>query len=66
MLHAFTSNGAWLMHHEQQVGTLAAGKRADIVVLDGNLFKISADQIGDAHVVMTIFDGKVIYEMPSN
>jgi len=64
MLQAFTRNGAWLMHHEQQVGTLTAGKRADVVVLDRNLFKIPADQIGDAHVVMTVFDGKVIYEQP--
>ncbi len=66
MLLAFTREGAWLMHHEQQVGTLTVGKRADLVVLDRNLFKIPADQIGDVRVVMTLLDGKVIYEQPTN
>ena len=62
MLLAFTREGAWLMHHEDQVGTLTVGKRADLVVLDRNLFKIPAYQISDAHVVMTFLDGKIIYE----
>lgn len=62
MLQAFTREGAWLMHHEQQVGTLTVGKRADLVVLDRNLFKIPPDQIGDTRVVMTLLDGRIVYE----
>ncbi len=62
MLLAFTREGAWLMHHENQVGTLTVGKRADIAVLDRNLFKIPAYRISDARVLMTFFDGKIIYE----
>lgn len=62
MLAAFTREAAWLMHHDQLVGTLAAGKRADLVVLDRNLFKIPAAEISDARVVMTFLDGKAVYE----
>ena len=64
MLAAFTREGAWLMHHEELVGTLTVGKRADLVVLDRNLFKIPPDQISGARVVMTLLDGKVVYEKP--
>lgn len=66
MLLAFTRENAWLMHHEKQVGTLTVGKRADLAVLDRNLFKIPAEQIGDARVVMTFLDGKMIYVQPSH
>ncbi|MBI1732831.1 MAG: amidohydrolase [Gammaproteobacteria bacterium] len=66
MLLAFTREGAWLMHQEDQVGTISAGKRADLVVLDRNLFKIPPEQISEARVVMTILDGKLIYEQPEN
>jgi hypothetical protein len=61
MLAAFTRDGAWLMHHEDEVGTLAPGKRADLVVLDRNLFAIAPEDIGDVRVVMTFFDGRVVY-----
>lgn len=42
-----------------------AGKRGihpDLVVLDRNLFDIPASEISEASVVMTIFDGRTVYE----
>jgi len=42
-----------------------AGKRGihpDLVVLDRNLFDIPASEIGEAAVVMTVFDGRTVYE----
>lgn len=62
MLAAFTREAAWLMHHDQLVGTVAVGKRADLVVLDRNLFRIPAAEISDARVVMTFLDGQAVYE----
>jgi predicted amidohydrolase YtcJ len=38
------------------------GKLADIAVLSDDIFKIKPEEIEKAKVVMTIFDGKVIYE----
>jgi predicted amidohydrolase YtcJ len=38
------------------------GKRADLVVLDRNLFDIPASGISDTRIVMTIFDGRTVYE----
>ena len=36
-------------------------ERADLVVLDRNLFAIDSYEISDAYVTMTIFDGRTVY-----
>ena len=61
MIDAYTINGAWLMHQEDRVGSIEVGKRADIVVLDRNLFAILADQISEARVLFTLLDGVAVY-----
>ena len=64
MLAAYTRNGAWLSHEEDLRGTVAAGKLADLVVLDRDLFEIPASEIHAAKVLLTIFDGRVVYRDP--
>ena len=63
-IDVFTINPAWLMHHEDKVGSIEVGKRADIAVLDKNLFEIPATSINEASVLVTIFDGRVVYRKP--
>lgn len=60
-LKAYTLGAAKVYHREKDLGTLEAGKLADITVVDRNLFAISPDELGDAATQMTIFDGKIIY-----
>jgi predicted amidohydrolase YtcJ len=62
MIAAYTIEGAWLAGREKENGSIETGKRADLVVLDRNVFEVPAEQIGDAEVVLTILDGEVIYE----
>ena len=47
---------------EDKVGTLETGKYADITVADRNLFAIPDDDIKDCRSVLTICNGKVVYE----
>ena len=47
-------------------GSIEVGKRADLVILDRNLFEIPASEISDATVVETIFDGRTVYKRTSN
>ena len=60
-IDAYTIDAAWSMHQEDKVGSIEVGKRADIVVLDTNLFEIPATQINEATVRYTIFDGEIVY-----
>ncbi len=62
MIEAYTINGAYTMKLEDKQGSIEVGKRADLVVLNRNLFDISAYEISDAHVTMTIFDGRTLYQ----
>lgn len=61
MIDAYTINAAWLMHHEDSVGSIEPGKRADIAVLDRNLFEIPPTELSEVQVLMTLLDGEIIY-----
>ncbi len=60
-LRAYTQNGAYASFEEDAKGTLQKGKLADLVVLSQDLFKIAPMEIYRTKVVMTVFDGKIIY-----
>ncbi len=61
-IKAYTINGAYVMRQEDKVGSLKIGKLADFVVLDKNIFTISSNQIKTTKVIMTVFNGKMIYK----
>lgn len=60
-LRCYTSNNAYAMFREKEIGRIAPGMLADIVVLSNDLFTIAPEKIDQVKVEMTIFDGKVIY-----
>ena len=57
----FTINSAYVSHREKLAGSLEVGKKADIVVLDKNIFECEAPNIHEAQVTMTIVDGKILH-----
>ena len=61
-LRAYTSAGAYASFEEGIKGSLQPGKLADVIVLSQDLFKVDPMQIHAARVVLTVFDGKVIYK----
>jgi len=60
-IEMYTVNAAWLMHQEERTGSIEPGKRADIVILDRNLFEIPSTEISQTKVRMTILDGQIVY-----
>lgn len=62
MIDAYTINGAYTMKLDDKQGSIEVGKRADLVVLNRNLFEIDPYEISDAYVTMTIFDGRTVYQ----
>ena len=61
-VRAFTMGSAYASGDEKVKGSIEVGKLADLVVLSADIFKIDPVEIEKAKVVMTIFDGKVIYQ----
>ncbi|MEM8501136.1 MAG: amidohydrolase family protein [Pseudomonadota bacterium] len=66
MLRAYTSVAAWSMHQDDISGSIEVGKRADLVVLDQNLFEIDPALISEAQVLMTLIDGETVFEQALN
>ena len=62
MLRFYTYGSAYGVLRENELGSLAAGNFADIVVIDKDLFKIPEKDLIDRKVIMTIMDGNIIYE----
>lgn len=61
-LIAHTRNNAPFMFQEANLGSLAMGKYADLLVLDRDYLKVPADQIKDIKPLLTMVGGKVVYE----
>jgi predicted amidohydrolase YtcJ len=58
---AFTINAAFTNRNERDAGSLEVGKRADLVVLDRNLFDIPPTELSDTKVLVTLFEGKTVH-----
>jgi predicted amidohydrolase YtcJ len=60
-LRSYTVNNAWAEGEERSKGSLSAGKLADFVVIDRDLFAIPAPEIKDAKVLLTVVGGRVVH-----
>jgi hypothetical protein len=61
-LIAHTRSNAYLFFRENDLGSIQAGRLADIVVTDKDYLTVPADQIKDIKPVMTIVGGRIVYD----
>lgn len=61
-IDAYTYEGAYASFEEKEKGRLKPGYLADFIVLDRDVFTISPEEIKETQVLMTVVDGKVVYE----
>ena len=60
-VRAYTVGSAFAEFQENEKGTIAPGKLADLVILTQDIFKIDPKEIEKVKVAMTIMDGRVVY-----
>jgi predicted amidohydrolase YtcJ len=58
----YTINGARVLFWEDKLGSIEAGKLADLVVLDNDILACPLDEIKDTKVLMTMVGGEIVYE----
>jgi len=58
----FTMGTAYVNHDDQESGSIEVGKRADLAVLDRNVFTAPVTELSDASVELTIASGRVVFE----
>jgi predicted amidohydrolase YtcJ len=61
-LRMYTRDAAWLQFEEHQKGSLAAGKRADLVVLSDDPLAVAPDRIATLRVLRTVTGGRVVHD----
>lgn len=63
MLKAYTINAAYIMHQDNITGSIEAGKFADLIILDKNLYDIPTNEISEVRVMETIIEGKTVFRI---
>jgi predicted amidohydrolase YtcJ len=62
-LKSYTLDAAYGAFEDQTKGSITVGKLADFTIYNQDLMTVEEDKILSTKVVMTIFDGKVVYTM---
>ena len=63
-MRSYTWNNAYAMFQEGELGSLKAGKRADITVLSQDILSVPEAAIPATYVAYTLVGGKVVYTRP--
>jgi hypothetical protein len=61
-LRSYTVWAAHQMFLEDKIGSIEAGKLADMAIWDRDLYAVPASEIKNMKCEMTIFDGRVVYK----
>lgn len=61
-LRAHTTAAAFALHREREIGSIEAGKLADLVVLERDLAGLTPSEIPGVPVWMTMIDGAIVHQ----
>jgi predicted amidohydrolase YtcJ len=61
MLFAYTRNSAKVLNQLDEIGSIATGKRADLVLVDRDVLTVPVAEVKDAKVLWTMFGGRIVY-----
>jgi predicted amidohydrolase YtcJ len=62
LIAGYTINGAYQLRLEHEVGSLVVGKRADLIVLDQDLFEMEPHAISSIDVLLTMMNGRITHD----
>lgn len=60
-VYFYTMGSAYAEFQEDTKGSISVGKLADLVILSDDIFEINKEDIPKTRVLMTIVDGKIVY-----
>ena len=61
-LYAYTAGGAFAAHMEGLTGVLRVGMAADLVLIDGDIEAIAAEQLGQTGIALTVAGGRITHQ----
>jgi predicted amidohydrolase YtcJ len=64
MFYAYTRNSARAMNLLDTIGTIAPGKRADLILIDRDVLTVTPEEMSGAKILWTMIAGKIVYQAP--
>jgi predicted amidohydrolase YtcJ len=61
MLYAYTRNAARALALENEIGSIAPDRQADLVLVDRDVLTVPADEMKDTKVLWTMASGRMVY-----
>jgi len=61
-VRAYTMGSAYAEFAEKVKGSITPGKLADLVIIDRDIYTCDPADIDKAQVILTIMDGRIVYE----
>jgi len=61
MFYAYTRNSARAMNLLDSIGSIAPGKRADLILIDRDVLTVSPEELREAKILWTMVAGKTVY-----
>jgi predicted amidohydrolase YtcJ len=65
MFYAYTRNSARAMNLLHLIGSIAPGKRADLILIDRDVLTIPPEEMREAKVLWTMVAGRTVWQDPS-
>ena len=62
MLQSYTLHAARAILRDHEIGSIEAGKQADLIVVDRDVLRVSSDAIRDTKVLWTMVNGNIVYK----
>ncbi len=66
LLYAYTINAAKAMNMENKIGSIEAGKQADLILIDRDIISMPVEDLRSAKIIWTMLGGKKVFEKKEN
>jgi predicted amidohydrolase YtcJ len=63
LIRGYTIGPAEMLHMDDQIGSIEVGKKADVVVLDRDIFAIDPYSIHKTEARITVMNGEIVHEL---
>jgi predicted amidohydrolase YtcJ len=62
VLKLYTADNGWFLREEHQLGSIEAGKLADLAILNADYFTVPDERLKQIRSVMSVVGGRIVHD----